>query len=138
MHHGAGGAHVGHTVEQHFVFTGAAAVYGEAGGAADVEGTEIAPAASLEDAGRGPGDLERIAALRGQIGEELRIQRRIAVGGFGLQLRDGGVDGNGVGHGADLELDVEAGLVERLEDYVVPNDAAEAIFFKSDLIGCRL
>jgi hypothetical protein len=129
------GADVGGAVEQDFVLAAAAAVDGEARGAADVERTQVAPAAGLEDAGRGPGDLEGVAALCGEVGDEFVGEGGVAVGGFGLELGERGVDVDGFGDGADLELDVEAGFFERLEDDVGADDAAEAVLFDSDVLG---
>ena len=60
---------------------------------------------------------------------------RIAIGRFGLQRRDGGVDGDRIGDGADLELDIKASFIEGLENDVFADDAAEAIAGDTEGVG---
>ena len=68
--HGVFGADVRDTVEQYFVCLFAAAVDRDTGRAADIERTQVPPRTALNDAGCRPGNLERITALRRDVGDD--------------------------------------------------------------------
>src|SRR5206468_1218931 len=114
------------TVEQDLILLVAAAIDGHARRATDVERAQVAPGAGLDHAGRGPGDLERVTALSGNVVDQLIREGLAAAGRLGLQRRDGCGDGDGIGNGAELQLDVDACLVQTFEDDVLPHELLEA------------